>query len=322
MSVIVPASGALLEQILDDTYVLWGEGLTRAGYGAYNLAQTRAPWGEANLRRVALVDGTELLASAKRYTFHIRLDGRRIKALGLGAVFTPVDRRGHGHAADLVRRLVDDAANEGYGYAILFSEIDPRYYERLGFARVPMVQWSLTVREGRRPGAPFVPIRSGDFGDLKSIVEMNEKQSRDARLTVDRDLEHVRFAITKKRLLAACGQAGHRQVEFFVEEEGGRAAAYVVLLEVANHWMMTECGDRDPTGARVGAILQALVARDDAHPRRVRAWLPAGFLPPQLAIDAKEVPGITMMIRPLASEVRPNPPLTETDIAWWHGDAF
>ena len=64
------------------------------------------------------------------------------------------------------------------------------------------------------------------------------------------------------------GPTGLRQVEFFVAEEGGSAVAYVILSENANGWTLEEAGDRDPAGARLGAMLQVLVAREPSHRRR------------------------------------------------------
>jgi GNAT superfamily N-acetyltransferase len=319
---MVAATGALLEEILDETYPVWGEGLTREAYGKYNRAQFAAPWGTANLRRVALVDGPCWLATAKRYHLNALVDRRPVKVFGIGAVFTPEPRRGRGHAADLLRRMLESAADEGCGLALLFSEIDPRYYEHLGFRSLPINQVALSVRPLARGGMPAIGMRSGDLGDVASIVEMNRSQADGFRFSLARDPEYVRHAIARKRLLAACGTPGHRKVEFFVVEEGGRAAAYVVLLEVGEFVMITECGDRDPSGARVGAMLQAVVAREPNREIRLRAWLPPGFLPPQFDVTAHEIPPVTMMVRPLGRDVWPAPPLAATDIAWWHGDAF
>lgn len=319
---VVAATGDLLEEILDETYPMWGEGLERAAYSKYNQAQLATPWGATHLRRVALMDEGRLLATAKRYDLTARVDGQVVRMLGLGAVFTPEAHRGHGYAAELLRRMLLEAADEGFSVALLFSEISPRYYEHLGFRRLPVNQVALSVQPGRRPGTPAIPMRSGDFGDLRSIVEMNASQSTSSRFSLVRDAEYVRHAIAKKRLLAACGRPGHRRVEFFVVEEGGRAAAYVVLLEVGDYVMITECGDRDPSGSRVGALLQAIVARDPLEPIHVRAWLPPNFLPPQLEITAHEIAPITMMMRPLGRAVWPTPPLGVTDTAWWHADAF
>jgi GNAT superfamily N-acetyltransferase len=320
---VVVASGGLLEQILDQTFPVWGEGLTREGYGRYNRAQLSTTWGAASLRRLALVNGEgRPLASAKRYDLLTRLDGEPVKTLGLGAVFTPEAHRGHGYAGELLRQMMDAAAAEGYGLAMLFSEIAPRYYERLGFRRIPTNQVTLAVGPGRRPGPLAISMRSGDLRDVPALVEMNASAGEGCRFALVRDADYVGWAITKKRLLAASGPSGHRRVEFFVVEEGGRAAAYVVLLEVGSFAMVTECGDRDPSGARVGAMLQTLIARDPTAISHLRAWLPPGFLPPQAEILAREIPPIAMMIRPLGRHVWPSPPLEAGDIVWWHADAF
>ena len=61
--------------------------------------------------------------------------------------------------------------------------------------------------------------------------------------------------------------------------------------------MIEEAGDRDPAGARVGAILQALIAREPAEQRpRSRRWLPDGFLPPQVTIVGETPSADVMMI--------------------------
>lgn len=319
---VVEAAGGLLEEILDETYPLWGEGLDRDAYGKYNRAQLATPWGAGHLRRVALVDDGRLLATAKRYDLCAAIDGEGVRLLGLGAVFTPEARRGSGFAAELLRRILAGAADEGFGLALLFSEIEPRYYERLGFRALPVGQLELSVRPGSRPGPPAISMRSGDFGDIPSIVEMNASSRAGFRLSLTRDADYVRHAVVKKRLLAACGPPDHRKVEFLVVEEGGRAAAYVVLLEVGEHIMVTECGDRDPAGGRVGALLQAVRCREAARRVHWRAWLPPGFLPPQVEVVAREIPAVTMMMRPVGRRVWPDPPLTSGEIAWWHADAF
>jgi hypothetical protein len=61
----------------------------------------------------------------------------------------------------------------------------------------------------------------------------------------------------------------------------------VILTVVGQAWTLEECGDRDASGARVGALLQALIAREPVERRpTIRAWLPPRFLPPQVTIAA------------------------------------
>jgi len=331
MAVVVPATGALLQQVLDETFPLWGEGLDRAGYGRYNAAQLATPWGASQLHRVALVEGSDWLATAKVYRLRGRFDGREVPVVGLGAVFTPSKRRRRGHAAELIGRVLAGAAADGCRLAVLFSEIAPSYYEQFGFRTVPLRQVLLgpgpssgPLRGKRRP-APFAPpaiaLRTGERRDMAAVAEMNAMQADGFRFTLLRDPTYIAYAHAKKRLLAACGRPGYRQVEFLVVEEGGRAAAYAVVLEVGEYWMVTECGDRDPSGARVGAIVEAMLARAGQRTPQIRAWLHPGFLPPQLKVLRSEAPQIAMMVAPLG-DFEIIPPLSTADLAWWHGDAF
>ena len=151
---IVPAVGVVLERILDDTYQLWHDGLSREGYGKFWAAQLKTPWGATHLDRVALQDGPHVVASAKRYDLSFTIDGRIRRVLGIGAVFTAPAYRGRGAARELLTRVMETAEAEGYEFAALFSEIAPAFYERLDFVPVPLNECRLDVDRraaGRRP---------------------------------------------------------------------------------------------------------------------------------------------------------------------------
>src|ERR671913_1059505 len=204
---VVPATGLVLEQILNDTHPLWGDGLTRANYGKAWAAQLRTPWGQQHLDRVALVDGPHVLASAKRYDLSLRIDGRIRRVLGIGAVFTATAHRGRGCARELVTRMLDTAVTEGQEFAMLFSEIAPAFYEQLDFVPVPLLESTLEV-DRKRGGAPAMLVRSGDDQDLPAIIELSAARSADARLTVDRSEDFIRYGIIKKRLTSGLAPVG------------------------------------------------------------------------------------------------------------------
>jgi hypothetical protein len=107
---------------------------------------------------------------------------------------------------------------------------------------------------------------------------------------------------------------------FFIAEEGITAAAYVVISVVGNLWTLEECGDRDESGARVGALLQALIAREPAESRpTIVASLPPRFLPPQVTVvsTAAAVPAVSIKImRPVL------PPQDPNDVIYCRSDLF
>ena len=312
-----------LQQVQDDTFDLWNEGLSREAYGRYYKAQVATPWGRGHLVRLGLTEGAVVTASAKRYAFDASLDGRTIRVAGLGAVFTPQAHRRRGAARELIERILEREAAGGADLALLFSEIGPDYYARIGFRPIATTDLSLRVIEDPRRGAPMTLVRAGDDRDLADIVAMNRIRAEPFRFHLNRDRDLIHFAIAKKRLRAGLDVAGARQAQFFIAEEGASAVAYVLIAVRDGEWTVSECGDRDPSGARVGAILQVLIARDPAERRpRITAWLPAGFRPRQLEVTAEKPSREVMMARPLTPQANAAIELAASDLLYWHGDLF
>ena len=178
----------------------------------------------------------------------------------------------------------------------------------------------LSVTEPPRPGAPMTLIRGGEERDLQAIVAMGQVRARDVRFHLDRDVDFVQHAITRKRLLAGLGAPHARELHFFIAEEGITAAAYVVISIAGSSWTIEECGDRDPSGARVGAMLQALVAREPVERRpSIRAWLPPAFVPPQITIVTSTPPARLMRLKALGSTIV-RPRLSDDDVLYWRSD--
>ena len=327
MAHLINADAALQARIFEATYPIWNEGLTPDGYARWNTVQLRTPWGVNHLRRVALVDGDDLLACAKWYDLDVTLDGKSLRVLGIGAVFTPAHHRGQGHAADLMFQMMAEATTNGYHAAVLFSEIGAEYYEQMGFVAIP--RETSTIEVIQKKGAPATLVRAGNDTDLKHLADLHETSDAFARLWLRRSPELVQFSVQKRRTLSALAPLGSRTTEFYVSEEGNHAVAYVLvtrgpsgnLADGPETMWLQACGDRDPTGARVGAILQVLLARTPAEtPPALLGWLPAGWAPPQVRIASRAPADNILMIRPLGDTSLPT--LHGSEVTWWHADAF
>jgi predicted N-acetyltransferase YhbS len=319
---LVPAEGRTLERILSESHDIWSDGLTREAYAKYNAAQMRTPWGARHLRRFALIDDDgEVRSSAKRYDLSVRLDGELVQAVGIGAVFTPERQRGHGYARVIVDRLTRAAADDGAAIALLFSEIDPDYYVRMGF--VPVQRRELTIRpRPGKAGAPAVLVRAAEDRDIPSVAALARGMAAPHRFAIEPTDDFVRFGVTKKRLLAGFLDPHLLTVEFFIVEEGAAAVAFAILTVTSEDVVLEMCGDRDPTGARVGALLQVLRARTPAeHSPPISCFLPPRWLPPQVEIQESAAVREPMMVKPLKEGVLTRP-LAAEDVLYWHGDLF
>lgn len=86
--------------------------------------------------------------------------------------------------------------------------------------------------------------------------------------------------------------------------------------------MLEECGDRDPSGARVGAMLQAIAARTPAEPvMHLETWLPDTLRPPQVRVIAeRDALSELMMVKALGG--RPSLSSLSGPVVYWHTDVF
>jgi hypothetical protein len=320
VAIVKPAEGAILDRVLDAAHSISSEGLSRHAYAQFDTAQTRTAWGRRHRRRLALVEGGDVLASAVQYDLAAMLDQGPVRVCGIGSIVSGPGER-DGRAQSLLERVLDQAARDRAAMALLFSD-SADHGQPNGFEAVSTIEVELAVAESTRPGAPMALIRGGEERDLAAIAAMGQVRAAPFRFHLDRDVDFVQHAVTKKRLLAGLGPARARQLHFFIAEEGITAAAYVVVSIAGSTWTIEECGDRDPSGARVGAILQALIARDPVERRpTIRARLPPGFVPPQVTIVSAKPSTHVMMVRSLGSTVV-QPRLSADDVLYWQSDIF
>jgi hypothetical protein len=305
---------------LASTFVAEARGATDLDHQAtvrYRRAVAKLPWAQTHRRCVGLLDSAgRVLASADCFDLEAVLHGRPIRCHGLGNVReTPLGASRH--ATDLVAHVVDNAGASGF-HAVLVSSSQPLWPRQDSFTPLTIRDVTLQVTESDRRGAPMVPVRCGERGDLVHLASIRPLGTSDFRLV--RTAELLDFAIARRRLLAAVAPAGTRQVHFLVVEEGARAAAYVVVTVTGEGWRLEECGDHDPTGARVGALLQVLVAREPAeHRPRITASLPPGFQPPQVSVTDARVAGTRLWLKLMGSHLA-QAAVGQEPIAWWPGD--
>jgi hypothetical protein len=320
---VIPVDGPLVERVLDAACLLPSLGLDRRACGAFHTAQLKTSWGARQQHHFALVDGGKLLASAFQYDFDGSLDGQPVRVCGIGSVVASASARSDGHANTLVEILIEQAARDGAAIALSFEPTaGPAGIALPGFAEIPLAEVTLAVAEMSRGGAPMTLVRGGEERDLAAMAAMGQHRAGPFRLHLNRDVDLVQYAIAKKRLLAGLSEPGRRQLHFFIAEEGITAAAYVVISVAGDAWTLEECGDRDPSGARVGALLQALIAREPTERRPlIRAWLPHGFLPPQVTVVStpRSTPG--MMARDLTGTAQAWPPAA-SEVLYWRSDTF
>jgi hypothetical protein len=317
---LVPAEGAILAHILDTMYPRLHQGLTRRAFRTLDSALRRTDWARRHYQRFALMDGSDVLASAELYDLTGVLSDQHLSVRGIASICLDPTGGDDDTARQLVEGLVQQAVRDRVDAAVLFGAPDALISVLDGFEVLPTVDVVLNVAEPSRYGAPMTLVRGGEDRDLAAIVAMGQVRADGFRFHLERDTDLVKYAITRKRLLAGLGASGERQLHFMIAEEGITAAAYVVISIIDGTWTIEECGDRDASGARVGALLQALIAREPAERRPViRGWLPPGFVPPQVTIGSTFPSEHVIAWRLLRARTQQ---LSVEDVLYWRSDLF
>ncbi len=264
-------------QILPLTESLWGHGRPIDTYVAQTLELAQTTYGRRHYRTLALTgDSAETLASFKRYERDARAGNERLKALGIGAVFTPLEHRGRGYATAMLGLALDQARRDGFDFAYLFTDIHPQFYKQLGF--VELASRAISVRA------------DGLRDDRIETQPLSERDWTGIRKCFDQCDAHRKFALTRSPIVwdwirtRLRHRAEHPQGQpvNLVIRSGKSIAAYVLGQREPAHdaYVVEEFAYADDDAATLIAPLLRSAAGDL---RRIVAWLPPSparqFLP-------------------------------------------
>jgi GNAT superfamily N-acetyltransferase len=170
-----------------NTHALWGGQRTLDDHVTHTLAQVERSSGL--MRMCGLEQGGELVASLKRFHLRLRTPTSIADTVGIGAVFTPESQRGRGHAKRLLGEMMNEAREEGFQLAMLYSDIAPTFYHCLGFVTLSHLLWSA-------PRAALPATASLDLTpcvELAPLLELYEASWRHPCLRTERDEVRWRY---------------------------------------------------------------------------------------------------------------------------------
>lgn len=134
---VVPAD---IERIDRRTAQAWAKDLSVEEYLRRERVLKTRPFSRELTVHALLGDDDTILASCESYRVPVTVPGRSAVGFGVGiaSVFVDKTQRGHGYAAELLRRLHRQFADEGAALAYLMSEIGPTLYAKLGYVTRPL----------------------------------------------------------------------------------------------------------------------------------------------------------------------------------------
>jgi predicted N-acetyltransferase YhbS len=214
-----------------------------------------------------LYDGKTLVASFKRYDRVIYGRSRRLRALGIGAVFTPPQYRGRGYASVMLASTLDRARSDGYDLAYLFSDIRPQFYAALGFRALPSRKLSLRADTLPSRRLELAPLSEGDWSGVRRCFELGERMRSAGFLRTPLAWEWIRM-----RIGHLSEHSVGNETNLVVRRRRG-ICAYVLGVRApeSDAYFVDEFGFADDAAAAITpALLRA--AAGDLH--RVIGWHP------------------------------------------------
>ncbi|MFT3770851.1 MAG: GNAT family N-acetyltransferase [Minicystis sp.] len=193
---------ALAAEAARQNHVIWSGGRSLADHTAGTLRQLDEG-GPEIVRYAGVIDARgRLVGALKRYALLLREgDSAPIRAVGIGAVFTKPSMRGRGVASTLLGHVMSEARDLGYEAATLYSDIDPAFYERLGFVAVPARDFTIATADLPARGA--LEVRRAGPRDLPRLLAWYEaawQKERPAFLRPARSAAIWRFFRWRGRL--------------------------------------------------------------------------------------------------------------------------
>lgn len=262
----IPFEGYMRE-VLPQTAELWAGRRDFESYVAQTQEIARSGYGRRNFSMLGFYDGTTLVASLKRYTRTLHFGAQRLRAVGIGAVFTPSAFRGRGYASAMLASLLDESRDAGFDVAYLFSDIRPEFYKELGFALLPSRAISMRSDGLSKSRIEVRLLEESDWGGVRRCYDLCDRVRPWGFVRTPLVWDWIRLRIRH-------GSEHPVGVQTNLVVRRGRAiAAYVLGLRAPEHdaYILDEYGFADAEAATLVAPLLRSAAGDL---RRITGWLP------------------------------------------------
>ncbi len=144
-----------------NTFDIWNQGRNLEQHIQHRLrspTHRRAEW------FVGTVGGS-VVTSLAAHPVQFLVGGETISGLAIGSVYTIHDVRGKGYAPKLIGWVEETKKHQGTGMSVLYSDIKPDYYARLGYVLCPSWEGFRLVKEelpGPAPTHCLVPFAVGE----------------------------------------------------------------------------------------------------------------------------------------------------------------
>lgn len=235
--------------------------------------------------------GGRVVVSLGCYPLHFRLRGRDVPGIAIGSVYTLADFRRRGFAAQLLGWVERRKQQDGVALSLLYSDINPGYYTRLGYVECPsLAGWrDLGASLPRLPETDRL-VEVSTATHLADLAKLYADYHGAAPLSIARDADY--WAALLQRFTSD---------RFFVFESAGRpCAGYARLGRQGGDWHIRDYALADQSDGLAKRFYTSMLAFGrETGASRVGGWLPDLSAAREL-FRVETRPTEITMIKPLA----------------------
>jgi predicted N-acetyltransferase YhbS len=161
----------------------------------------------AHHRRAIWIVGTlagRVVCCLGLHPLEFQLRGVQVPGVGVASVHTLAEFRGRGFAPQLIAWAEEHAKSRGVGLSVLFSDVNPNYYERMGYQLAPAHQGEAIVAEKFAAAQQLIDEVGTGFDTLDAPTSVEtlmrvyqEDQGREP-LSIARNQEYWRYLIARQ----------------------------------------------------------------------------------------------------------------------------
>jgi GNAT superfamily N-acetyltransferase len=273
----------------ENCHDVWSLGLPLAEHVARrenSALHRRARW------IVGCLDG-RVVAALASHPLRFRLHGRSLAGIGIASVHTLVEFRGQGFAQRMVRWIEPFERQRGARLSVLFCDIDPRYYERLGYTLCPShAGWAVTVGgkaiDDRDASWQLLPAPTGDdfAGAIAQYADLYNSDHGRRALAIERTPDYWQHLAAREA----------NDERLWLASKSGDRRGYVWLRTAGRDLVIDDHAVRDGDERTRAALLESVTHLAlERGLARAGGWLPMAAPASELFAIVSRHDEITML---------------------------
>jgi predicted acetyltransferase len=200
--------------------------------------------------------------------------------------------RGRGFAPRVLAFAEEQERLAGKTFSLLYSDIDPAYYERLGYRRCAAFQgWTNPMQFQSKPACTLTPFHAAD--ELATLSTFYDRTHAHYALSIARASDYWRYLVTHSS-----------QDEFYFVQGGVQQIGYVRLGIKPTAIVIRDLSLLEDTEeAKRGLYCAVIGFAKMRGAERVGGWMPADAVCRELFQVANRVQELTM-VKPLVDRIK------------------